>query len=48
VPLPRWVDARWNTREGMRLILPCTRVLVVGVTSVARECERERESSVLR
>jgi hypothetical protein len=29
----------------MRLILSCTGVLVVGVTSVARERERERESS---
>jgi hypothetical protein len=27
---------------GMRLILSCTRVLVVGVTSVARARERER------
>jgi hypothetical protein len=27
----------------MRLILSCTRVLVVGVTSVAREIDRERE-----
>jgi hypothetical protein len=27
----------------MRLILSYTRVLIVGVTSVARECERERE-----
>jgi hypothetical protein len=30
-------DARWNTRGRMRLILSCTGVLVVGVTSVARE-----------
>jgi hypothetical protein len=30
-------DARWNTRGGMMLILSCTGVLVVGVTSVARE-----------
>jgi hypothetical protein len=42
VSLPRWVDARWNTSGRMRLILSCTRVLVVGVTSVARERERER------
>jgi hypothetical protein len=41
--LPRWVDARWNTRGRMRLILSCTRVLVVGVTSIERERERERE-----
>jgi hypothetical protein len=32
----------------MRLILSCTGVLVVGVTSVARERERERESLALR
>jgi hypothetical protein len=38
-----------HKREGMRLILSCTGVLVVGVTSVARgrerasERERERE-----
>jgi hypothetical protein len=31
----------------MRLILSYTEVLVVGVTSVAREIEGERESSVL-
>jgi hypothetical protein len=43
VSLPRWVDARWNTRGRMRLILSCTGVLVVGVTSVARERERERD-----
>jgi hypothetical protein len=43
VPLPRWVDARWNTSGGMRLILSCTGVLVVGVTSVARESEGESE-----
>jgi hypothetical protein len=24
VPLSRWVDARWNTSDGMRLILSCT------------------------
>jgi hypothetical protein len=40
VSLPRWVDARWNTRGRMRLILSCTGVLVVGVTSVAREIGR--------
>jgi hypothetical protein len=40
VSLSRWVDARWNTRGRMRLILSCTGVLVVGVTSVARERER--------
>jgi hypothetical protein len=45
VSLPRWVDARWNTRGGMRLMLSCTGVLVVGVTSIARE--RERESSLV-
>jgi hypothetical protein len=35
---------------GMRLILSCTGVLVVGVTNVARGRERERErgGSVLR
>jgi hypothetical protein len=43
VPLPRWVDARWNTSGVMRLILSCTGVLVVGVTSVARERGQERE-----
>jgi hypothetical protein len=32
----------------MRLILSCIGVLVVGVTSVAREREREREGSALR
>jgi hypothetical protein len=31
-------------KRGMSLVLSCTRVLVVGVTSVAREQERERES----
>jgi hypothetical protein len=38
-----------ETQGGMRLILSCTRVLVVGVTSVAREGvkERERESLAL-
>ena len=46
--LLRWVDARWNTREEMRLMLSCTGVLIVGVTSVAREREREGESSALR
>ena len=50
--LPKWVDARWNTSGRMRLILSCTRVLVVGVTSVARERaserEREREGLALR
>jgi hypothetical protein len=40
VSLPRWVDARWNTRGRMRLILSCTGVLVVGVTSITRERER--------
>jgi hypothetical protein len=44
VPLPRWVGTRWNTSGGMSLVLSCTRVLVVGVTSVARERGRERES----
>jgi hypothetical protein len=24
VPASRWVDARWNTRGGMRLVLSCT------------------------
>jgi hypothetical protein len=43
MPLSRWVDARWNTRGKMRLMLSCTGVLVVGVTSVARERGRERE-----
>jgi hypothetical protein len=43
VSLPRWVDARWNTSGRMRLILSCTGVLVVGVTSVAGEQGRERE-----
>jgi hypothetical protein len=49
VPLPRWVDARWNTRAKIRLMLSCTRVLVVGVTSVARGRgrERERESPIV-
>jgi hypothetical protein len=32
-----------HKREGMRLILTCTGVLVVGVTSVARGRERARE-----
>jgi hypothetical protein len=44
VPLPRWVGARWNTSGGMSLVLSCTRVLVVGVTSLARERGRERAS----
>jgi hypothetical protein len=43
VPLPRWVGAGWNTSGGMSLVLSCTRVLVVGVTSLARERGRERE-----
>jgi hypothetical protein len=30
-------------KRGMRLVLSCTRVLVVGVTSIARERERESE-----
>jgi hypothetical protein len=57
VPLPRWVGARWNTSGGMSLVLSCTRVLVVGVTSIARERgrktasrreqEREREGPAL-
>jgi hypothetical protein len=38
-----------GTQAGrMRLILSCTEVLVVGVTSVAREREREREGLALR
>jgi hypothetical protein len=45
VPLPRWVGAGWNTSGGMGLVLSCTGVLVVGVTSLAREWERERASS---
>jgi hypothetical protein len=40
VSLPRWVDARCNTRGRMRLMLSCTGVLVVGVTSGERERER--------
>jgi hypothetical protein len=40
VSLPRWVDARWNTRGRMRLMLSCTGVLIVGVTSVVGERER--------
>jgi hypothetical protein len=42
------VDARWNTREKMRLMLSRTGVLVVGVTSVretARARARERVSA---
>jgi hypothetical protein len=41
--LSRWVGARWNTSGEMSLVLSCTRVLVVGVTSVARERGREGE-----
>jgi hypothetical protein len=37
-----------HKREGMRLILSCTGVLVVGVTSVARGRERERERERIR
>jgi hypothetical protein len=45
VPLPRWVGAGWNTSGGMSLVLSCTGVLVVGVTSLARERGREGASS---
>jgi hypothetical protein len=37
VPLPRWVGARWNTRGKYGSCYLAPGVLVVGVTSVARE-----------
>jgi hypothetical protein len=36
VPLPRWVGAKWNTRGNATCIISHRRMLVVGVTSVAR------------
>jgi hypothetical protein len=45
VPLPRWVGAGWNTRGGTSLVLSCTRVLVVGVTSVATGKKRAGPSA---
>jgi hypothetical protein len=48
VSLPRWVGARWNTRGGTGLVLSCTRVLVVGVTSIARGREQEGEYEGVR
>jgi hypothetical protein len=39
MPLSRWVDARWNISEGMRLILSCTE----GACSRGyKRCERAR------
>jgi hypothetical protein len=42
-PCPDGLMQDGTQAGGMRLILFCTGVLVVGVTSVARERERERE-----
>jgi hypothetical protein len=42
-PCPDGLMQDGTQAGGMRLILPCTGVLVVGVTSVVRERGRERE-----
>jgi hypothetical protein len=42
-PFPDGLMQDGTQTGGMRLILSCTEVLVVGVTSVARERGRERE-----
>jgi hypothetical protein len=53
VPLSRWVDARWNTSEGMRLVLSrtggaCSRGYKRREGEREREREGEREDPVLR
>jgi hypothetical protein len=40
VPLPRWVGATWNTRGNAACTISHRGMLVLGVTSVARERER--------